>query len=170
MKSAQTKQLAIIGLLTALVTVATMAIKIPITATGGYVNLGDSMIFLAAILFGWRYGMIAGGLGSALADILGGYGQWAIPTLIVKGLMGLIVGKIADQDNDKVLNLRNILSLICGILWMTLGYYLTGAVMLKSFIVPLSEAPFNLIQGSIGALIFSPLGIALKKSGVTKKI
>jgi hypothetical protein len=53
---------------------------------------------------------------------------------------------------------------------MTLCYYLTGAVMLKSFIVPLSEAPFNLIQGSIGALIFSPLGIALKKSGVTKKI
>lgn len=170
MNDIKTRKLTTLGLLIALVTVATMVIKIPINSTGGYVNLGDSMIFLAAILFGWKYGLIAGGIGSALADVLGGFGQWAIPTLIVKGIMGLIVGKIASENDEKILSSRNILALVVGTLWMAFGYYLTGAAMLQSFAVPLAEVPFNLLQGSIGALIFNPLAMALKKANISKHL
>jgi len=53
----------------ALVTLGTMAIRISIPATSGYMNLGDSMIFVSAIILGRRYGLVAGGLGSALADM-----------------------------------------------------------------------------------------------------
>ena len=42
----------------------------PVPFTRGYIHLGDSMIFIAAILFGWRVGALAGGLGSALADVV----------------------------------------------------------------------------------------------------
>ncbi len=161
MRNLSTRELAILGLLTALVTVFTMSFTIPVPATSGYIHLGDSMIFLAAVLFGWRYGLIAGGLGSALADILAGYAHWALPTLIIKGLMGLIVGKIAKGESDKLLTLRNILSLVIGALWMVTGYYFAGAFMQSSFLVPLESIPFNLIQGFGGALIFIPLFVPL---------
>jgi uncharacterized membrane protein len=46
------QDLTILGLLIALVAVSTMVIKIPTIATQGYIHLGDSMIFLAAIMFG----------------------------------------------------------------------------------------------------------------------
>ena len=42
--------------------------------------------------------MIAGGIGSALADILTGYSHWAIFTLIIKGLEGYI-----DRSSNKAI-------------------------------------------------------------------
>ena len=64
------KELCIQGLLTALVTVCTMVFQIPVSATQGYIHLGDSMILLTSVFFGWNYGIAAGGIGSALADLL----------------------------------------------------------------------------------------------------
>ncbi|MEI3175535.1 MAG: ECF transporter S component [Lachnospiraceae bacterium] len=55
------------ALATALVCVATMVVQIPIPL--GYAHLGDSCILLAAYLFGWKIGLFAGGVGSALADL-----------------------------------------------------------------------------------------------------
>ena len=66
----KTKELCIHGLMIALVTVCTMVFQIPVSATQGYVHLGDSMILLVGVFFGARYGMVAGGIGSALADVL----------------------------------------------------------------------------------------------------
>lgn len=168
MRELSTKDLTKMGLLTALVTISTFAIRIPVPATSGYIHLGDSMIFLAAILFGWRYGLIAGGLGSALADILAGYAHWALPTLIIKGLMGLLVGIIAEQKKDKLLNIRNIIALKVGAIIMVVGYYLAGSFMKGSFLVALESVPFNLIQGFGGAILFTPLAIALKKTKIFK--
>ncbi len=168
MKNNSAQNIVILGLLTSLTIILTYVIQIPVSATGGYINLGDGMIFLAAILFGWRYGMISGGIGAALADIIAGFGQWALPTLIIKGLMGIIVGKLA-RDNKKVLNFRNIVAMLVGTIWMTFGYYLTGAVLLQNFISPLTEVPFNILQGIIGMIIFFPIAIILKKSKIPQK-
>lgn len=99
----KTKKLIINALMVALVFVGTSSIRIPIPLTDGYIHGGDSMIFLAAILFGWKTGAIAGGVGSALADMIG-YPHWIIPTLIIKGLMGAIIGLLAK--NPPVKNIR----------------------------------------------------------------
>jgi uncharacterized membrane protein len=101
--SNQIRKLAYTGLMTALVLISTWAIKIPVPFTDGYIHLGDSMIFIAAILLGWKYGAFAAGVGSALADIIGGYAHWAIPTLIIKALMGAIVGICVSKKNNKQL-------------------------------------------------------------------
>ena len=81
-----TKKLCAMGLLVALTCVATMIIQIPIPATQGYVNIGDSIVLISAIFFGPQVGFVAGGLGSGLADLLSGYPQWAIATFIIKGI------------------------------------------------------------------------------------
>ena len=55
----------------AVTTVFTTAVRIPIPATQGYVNFSDVAIFFVALAFGPWVGLIAGGLGTAIADIAG---------------------------------------------------------------------------------------------------
>ena len=116
----KTKELCIHGLLIALVAVCTMVFQIPVSATQGYVHLGDSMILLVGVFFGARYGMVAGGIGSALADVLSGYSHWAPFTLIIKGLMGWLIGKIASGAGSraKFYTGRNLLAAFVGVAWM----------------------------------------------------
>lgn len=166
-KNLQTKKihdLTILGLLIALVAVATMMIKVPVISTEGYIHLGDSMIFLSAIIFGKKKGAVAGGIGSAMADLLLGYTHWIIPTLIIKGIMGYVVGLISDGESEKLINIRNSLALVVGGMWMVFGYFIAGGIMKGSFIVSATSIPANLIQVFGGALLFIPIGIALKKT------
>ncbi len=79
------------AIFTALVFVATTIIRVPIPATGGYFNVGDSIIYAAAILFGPFVGGVAGGVGAAVADVVG-YPIFAPGTLIIKFLEGAITG------------------------------------------------------------------------------
>ncbi|GKX31983.1 hypothetical protein SH1V18_44630 [Vallitalea longa] len=95
------RKLTYTGLMTAIVLLATLVIKIPVSFTNGYIHLGDSMVFLAAILLGWKYGAFAAGVGSALADVIGGYAHWAVPTLIIKALMAIIIGICASEKYRK---------------------------------------------------------------------
>ncbi|WP_083189871.1 ECF transporter S component [Orenia metallireducens] len=164
-----TKHLALGGLLIALVAVATMSIKVPMPATGGYIHPGDSIIYLVAILFGGKYALLAGGIGSALADMLSGYGQWAVPTLIIKGIEGYIIAKIASRKlTDIKLRVRDIIAVLVGALWMVGGYYLAEAIMVKSFIVPVANISWNLTQALGGAVIAIPLIFALLKTNIVE--
>lgn len=83
------------ALMTAFVFITTSIIKIPIPFTNGYIHAGDMCIFISGILLGPLYGSVAAGVGSALADLLGGYAHWVIPTLIIKTAMGMIIGYFA---------------------------------------------------------------------------
>ena len=71
-QTADVRTLARWGLSTALVAVATYLIRIPMPATEGYVNVGDAVIVAVSLLWRWRAGIVAGGVGSAMADLLGG--------------------------------------------------------------------------------------------------
>jgi uncharacterized membrane protein len=167
----KTKKLALNGLLIALVTVATYLIRIPVPTTSGYINAGDSMIFLASILFGPQVGLIAGGLGSALADLLAGYAQYAPITLIVKGLEGWIVGKIAIQAGKRTgLETKDILAVVIGGSVMIAGYYFGEAILLKSFIAPVAEIVPNIGQAVGSAVIALPLIYAVLKTDIVEII
>jgi len=83
---------------TALVAVATLTVQVSIPATRGYFNIGEVMVYTIALLFGSRIGGLAGGLGSALADIVSGYVFYAPATFIAKGLEGYMVGRISRFD------------------------------------------------------------------------
>ncbi len=72
MKKNTAKNVTVNALSIALVCIATMAIQIPIPL--GYMHLGNTCILLVAALFGPVTGLLAGGIGSALADMLTGYG------------------------------------------------------------------------------------------------
>ncbi len=143
-----TKKLAWGGLLIALVTIGTMVIKIPLPAANGYIHIGDSMIYLIGILFGPTLGAVAAGIGSGLADLFNGYVHWALPTLLIKSLEGLIVGKIAQQQKDKTsLAKRDWLAMVTGGGWMIIGYYLAASIIfLINWKEVLNLAPQNINQ------------------------
>lgn len=72
----------------------TVAIQIYQPATGGYFNLGESVIYVAAIISTPLVAGLAGGIGAALADVSTGYGIFAPGTLIIKFIEGYIAGKL----------------------------------------------------------------------------
>ena len=159
----QQRELTLTGLAIALVTITTMVVHIPIPATQGFVNIGDTIIFTTAILFGRRMGFWAGGLGSALADLLLGYPQWAPWTLLIKGLEGWIVGTLGYSTVKKSPGHLG-LAMLPGTLWMVLGYYLVGG-FIYGFKVAWIEIPGNLFQGSISILLAGLLIYSLQKIG-----
>lgn len=102
MKLDTTKKITYTSLMMALVFVGTFIIKIP--TIKGYIHLGDAFVLLSGLLLGPSYGTLAAGVGSMLSDLIAGYPQWAVPTLIIKGLMAAILGiLVTKKDNKKVI-------------------------------------------------------------------
>ncbi|MDI3476759.1 MAG: hypothetical protein PWQ59_284 [Thermoanaerobacterium sp.] len=147
------KRLVYIALMTALITVGTMVIQIPTPYTKGYINIGDSFIFLSASILGPFGGFISGGVGSALADLLSGYAVWAPWTFVIKGVEGLIVALLLRRKSTKYF--IRIAVFILAAIWMVFGYYIGGAVM-YGFKAALADVPGNIIQG-IGSVIIGSI-------------
>ncbi len=149
MGRATLKEVVLTALFVALVCMATMAIKIPTGVTQGYLNVGEAVIFAAAVWFGPRVGGIAGGVGSALADLLSGYAMWAPWTLVIKAGEGLLVGWLAHRSflARRSISARTVVAVVLGAAWMVLGYYLASTVVLQGFHVALATIPENGLQG-----------------------
>src|SRR4030066_1155450 len=85
-------KLALATTFAALVFVVTSQIPpISIPATSGYFNFGETIIYIAALVFGPFVGAVAGGVGAAVADMLAAP-QFAPGTLVIKSFEGAIVG------------------------------------------------------------------------------
>ena len=122
--------LAATAVFTALVCVATIVFSIYVPATEGFFNIGESMVFLSAILFGPFVGAFAGGVGSMLADLLLGFPHYAPATLMIKACEGAVVGLIKKR-NPKFSSRRywSLFTLCLGVLvgfmlgWIGSAYY-----------------------------------------------
>lgn len=115
-----------ISIFTALVFVATVIIRVPIAATGGYFNFGDSVIYVAALLFGPLVGGLAGGIGASIADIIGGYLIFAPGTFIIKLFEGIITGYAGYKirPKNKAVAYWRALSVVFGVGLGAATYYI----------------------------------------------
>lgn len=157
-----------IGLLSALTFVAAWAIHIPY-GNGGVIHLGDSMIFLTAVVFGRRYAAISGALGMTMFDILSGFSVWAPYTFIIKIVMGLIAGSVANLGGAKGGNvLKNAVGMLLAGIWMILGYYAAEAVITWNITQPVFGIFGNVIQAGASAAIAFVIIAAIKKSSYFK--
>lgn len=86
---------------TVLVYAATVVIQVYQPSTGGYFNVGESMIYLAAMISTPLIAGVAGGIGAALADLSTGYGIFAPGTLIIKFVEGYVAGILVRKLKEK---------------------------------------------------------------------
>jgi len=149
-------QLSLMAIMSALVTVGTLIVRIP-NPMGGYFNVGDVMIFVAALTFNPLIGGVAGGLGSAIADIIG-FPLFAIPTLVIKGLEGLLASLITNKKNV----FRDILAVVAAGAEMVIGYFLVE-LYLWGIGGALAEVPANIAQVTIGGLVGIPIALVLRR-------
>lgn len=164
--SEKTKALVLTGLLAALTCVATQLLKIA-SPTGGYLNLGDALVLLSAYLLGPLYGAAAAGIGSALADLLGGYPLYAPATLVIKAVMALVAA-VAFRRRRR----GGAWILLCGIageIPMVLGYWLFDGWLLQSLSGAAAGLPSNLAQAAFGAAASTALTAALRSSGYVRR-
>ena len=138
----------------ALTCVLTMVVRIP-TPTKGYLNLGDVAVLLSGWLLGPLYGAIAGGVGSALADLLSGYPVYIPATFIIKATMAFLVSLVplraAKREKSRP-RLGFMIFAPAAELVMAAGYYLYEAVVVgEGFAAAFAGVPGNAAQGLVGA-------------------
>lgn len=80
---------ALFSALTAVLT-GTTGIMLP-SPTGGYTHIGDTAIYISALLFGVKVGGLVGIIGPVVADLFVGYPRWFV-TVLAHGLQGFIAG------------------------------------------------------------------------------
>ncbi|MBV9864767.1 MAG: ECF transporter S component [Abitibacteriaceae bacterium] len=148
-------RLFLVLVLMAVTTALTMVVRIPIPATGGYLNFGDMSVVFCGLMLGGRWGSVAGGVGSAAADVLGGFVAFAPITLIAKGLEAAIVGTLGK---------KHLLWVFPAVLAMVAVYFFAEIFMPGMGLAPaLAEIPANVIQAIVGGIG----GISLYKAVIS---
>ena len=149
------------AVLAALACVATMVVSVPIPATKGYFNLGDCIVLICGLFLGPVYGALAGGLGSALADLFLGYAVYAPGTFLIKGCMALFAALIFRALQKKT-KFAAPVAVVPAALWMAAGYFLYESTLLGYGMAALGSVPANLLQGAVGAVAAAVLFHALR--------
>lgn len=154
------------ALFAAMICVTTAYIfHIPFGANGGYVHIGDSLIYLAAALLPAPYAMLAGALGGAFADLLTAP-MWMIATFIIKMLITIPV----TNKKDTIVNLHNVIGVIlAGVISFT-GYYIADVILFGTWGALIPSIFGSLAQSGGSAIIFVLLGTALDKVGFKKQM
>jgi uncharacterized membrane protein len=159
----------------AMACVVTLAFTLSVPVTGGYFNLGETVIYVAALVFGPFVGAIAGGVGAAIADVIVAP-PFALGTLVIKSIEGALVGFLGKKLTRQTLKstwkiYTTLLGIVIGILLAATGaVYYSGNVDLYigipppqtpsvTFFVP---AEFWYIIGSVAALLIISVSLRVE--------
>ena len=167
MRDANIKKLVLAALMAALTYVATSIVQIP-SPMQGYVNLGDCIVLLSGWILGQWWGAAAGGIGSTLVDLLGGYGHYAPGTLIIKGCMALVAALIVKAMKES--KASYVISAVVSEAIMVVGYFAYSAVLLGGGWGGSPSMPGHLVQGAMGMVIGLVLLVVLKRSKALEKL
>ena len=135
-------------------------IKLLPTPDGGYIHPGDAGITFSAFAFGPWVGAIVGGLGTGLADVAGGYPQWAPFSFLIHGLQGLVVGWMYRKWPT---TWGMIAAAIVGGVIVVVGY-LPAGMLLGSPAQAIASIPWNIVQVAIGGIIAVPLFLLVRRA------
>ncbi|AIG65657.1 ECF transporter S component [Weissella tructae] len=159
------KQLTLLSMFIALNVALSVVVKVP-TPTG-FISLVEVGIFVAAWRFGRTSGMLVGGLTGLLLDLLAGYPQWMIFSLLIHGAEGWLI----DVKEGRF---KRLWSLLIALIVVVGGYWLAGGLMLwliggmnmsllSALVAALAEIPLNMTQVLVGWLVAQILIRILEK-------
>lgn len=146
------------AIFTALILLATSVIKISTGLGEGYIHLGDCFVYLSACVLPFPYCLIASALGGALADILGGFAIWSVPTAIIKMLITSPFA-IVCKKSVKILNKKTVLMTVVSGVITILGYFIAECILYS-----VASATLSIIGNTIQAVASGILFIIIAKS------
>lgn len=148
------KRTVMAALFAAFACVATMSIRIPTPGTGGYIHPGDAVVILAGVILGPGYGLLAAGIGSALADLIGGYFFYVPITFVIKGAVAFTAGMLYRRFG-KTAKSRLAAVLLGGVgdIVLVAGGYFLCESLIYGVAASAASVPANLIQGVSGLVI-----------------
>jgi len=133
---------------TVVILIITMFVRIPLPS-GGYFNFGDVAVVFAALMLGKWSGAIAGGIGSALADILGGFAVFSPLTFFAKGFEGLLSG-MAKGKKGFVFWILPALGVLSMVLIYFIGEIFMPAIKFEGAVLELVPNLIQAVGGYIG--------------------
>lgn len=148
----------------AIVVMTAYLLHIPIP-TGGYIHLGDTLIYLAACLLHAPYAMGAAAVGGGLADLLTAP-IWVLPTVLIKAMITLLF----TSKGEKILIPRNIAALFMAAILSPAAYGLAACVLLGNVNAFVPQFLGTLIQGVGSGILFMVLALALDRAGIKARL
>lgn len=182
MKKSLLYQIVLAAIMAALTATIAIFVKIPLPM--GYVHPADAIIYLCASLVPTPIAMLSAGIGGALADFIGGYGIYVIPTFIIKA----VIASLFTCKNEKIACKRNFIATGIGGALTVILYYIADTILTvagessgfsmfmdkikvaANWTVAFASAPGNLAQAVVSAIVFIALAFALDKANVKKLI
>lgn len=153
----KTMKIVLSGLFAALTCVATMIIRIP--TFKGYVHIGDCMVIASGVILGPVAGALAAGIGSMLADLLGGYYVFSVATFVIKfgaafaaGITFAAIQKILKKYDIPATVLAGLSSEVV----VVLGYFIFE-IFYEGFAAAVAEIIPNCVQGVAGLILATVL-------------
>ncbi len=153
------------ALFAAMVFVCTM-ISVPIPGAGGYVHVGDALIYIAAAILPFPYGVLCAAVGACFADVALGAAVWAPFTLIIKSLMALCF--YTKKSKARLLCVHNFSGILFAGVINVVGYYLSEWVLYGNFLSPVASIPYNLMQSFASGILFVLIAGLLDKLRIQK--
>lgn len=135
--------------------------------TGGYIHLGDTLIYLGACLLPLPWAAAAAAVGAGLADLLTAP-MWVLPTLVIKAAVALFF----TCRNERILCRRNVIAVFAAGLFSPAAYGLAGCALTGTLASFVPQFLWTLVQGIGSGVLFLVIAPALDtvklKSLVTK--
>ena len=160
----RTHRLVLASLFVALSFIFTYFVKIPFP-TGGYFNVGDAFIMLAAIIIDPLTGILVGALAGGLSDLFAGYVLFIPFTVLAKGLEALIAGFIYQKTRG----LLRYVGVVIGPLVMVAIYALSYNILFDRATM-IANLPFDLAQAGIAIVLTIILLLLLEKTPLLLKV
>lgn len=147
------------ALFAALVCITTAYIfHIPVGINGGYVHVGDALIYLAAAVLPMPYAMAAGAIGGAFADLLTAP-VWTLATFVIKMLIALPF----SRKRDKIVTTRNVIGVFLAAALSFAGYYFAEVLLFGTWSALIPSIIGTLAQSGGSAVLFIIFGLTLDR-------
>jgi len=145
---------ALVSMFSALTAALTYLARVP-SPTGGYTHIGDTVIYLAALLFGPSVGVAVGVLGPLAADLLAGYPRWYV-SIVAHGVQGYIAGLGRGKRLRAQAMLLVAAGLVMSFTYFAVNVYIKGVALATASLIR-DVFGQSLISWILSLLLIKPL-------------
>jgi len=141
-----TREIALTAVLSAAYAVAILLIIVP-SPTGGYTHIGDFVVFVAALLFGYRVGGFVGVIGALAIDLFTGYPRWFV-SIPAHWLEGFVPGLMKNKPF-----VMQIIGCVVGGFLMATTYFLVNIYIKGIALAVISYARDLFVQAGLSIVV-----------------